>query len=297
MGLLNYVAMKFSVLFILVLLIYVSATAQSKETITKYFDSNWHPVPDAKTAAYYQSVEVLDAMSLVRTYYISGKIESIGECKVDNTAIRNGKHRNYYEDGTLKSEEEYKDGVPVGIHKTYHKNGKPEKEMIVKPGPGITDDVFVHYYTESGEELLSHGNGVVKAMSENDYDQYEEFRDSIMVSLYNFYKGSGDTIYLTIEKPAEYRGGLGALARDVSAALNYPKSARRNGLQGTVFVMFVIDKEGKIIDPDVVKGFDPACDAEALSVVKSLKPWIPGESRGKPANCRFVLPIKFKLTR
>lgn len=286
--------MKHGFVFFLVL-IFISAKAQSQETITKYLDSAWHKLPDAKNAAYYRTLEVTNQLSLVRTYYISGKLKDVTECDRDNPAIRNGKSLSYYEDGTLELEEHSADGKETGVYKTYYKSGKPEKEMIRHPLPGVADDVFVHYYTEDGKDQISSGNGIVKVPVEGDFDQYEEIRDSLTIALYNVHKTTRDTVYLTIEKIAEYRGGLSALARDVSATLRYPKSARRSGLQGTVFVSFVIDKKGMITDVEVLKGFDAACDDEAMAVVKSLKPWIPGESRGKIVKCRFVLPIKFKL--
>ena len=104
-----------------------------------------------------------------------------------------------------------------------------------------------------------------------------------------------DKIFMVVEQQAEFEGGLQALGKFISKNLRYPASARRMGTEGQVFVSFVIDKEGKISDVQVVKGISADCDKEAIRVVSMMPPWKPGKQNGRAVKSRFVLPIRFKL--
>lgn len=105
-----------------------------------------------------------------------------------------------------------------------------------------------------------------------------------------------DVVFMVVEQPAEYPGGLEAMMKFIVKNMKYPAQARRMGVEGSVFVSFVVDKEGKISDPQVIKGISTDCDQEALRVIKQMPPWKPGKQNGKAVKSRFVLPIKFKLS-
>ena len=75
----------------------------------------------------------------------------------------------------------------------------------------------------------------------------------------------------------------------------YPTISQENGVQGKVSVKFVIEKDGSIADPVVVRGVDPYLDKEALRVVKSMPKWKPGKQRGKPVRVSYTVPVIFKL--
>jgi protein TonB len=105
-----------------------------------------------------------------------------------------------------------------------------------------------------------------------------------------------DVIFTVVEQPAEFEGGLQAMAKFVGKNLKYPAVARRMGIEGSVFVSFVVDKAGNISDVQVIKGVSAECDKEAARVVSIMPPWKPGKQNGKAVKSRFVLPIKFKLS-
>jgi len=105
-----------------------------------------------------------------------------------------------------------------------------------------------------------------------------------------------DVIFMVVEQPAEYPGGLEAMMKFIVKNMKYPAVARRMGVEGAVFVSFVVDREGKISEPQVIKGISAECDQEALRVIKQMPPWKPGKQNGKAVKSRFVLPIKFKLS-
>ena len=77
--------------------------------------------------------------------------------------------------------------------------------------------------------------------------------------------------------------------------LIYPEIAAENGIQGRVFVSFVVEPDGSVSNVRVVRGVDPALDREAIRVVKSSPRWTPGRQRGRPVRVTFTFPIIFVL--
>ncbi len=104
-----------------------------------------------------------------------------------------------------------------------------------------------------------------------------------------------DQIFLVVEESASPKGGMAAFYKFVSEKMKYPAQARRMGVEGKVFVEFVINRDGSITDVKAIKGIGAGCDEEAVRVVQSAPPWNPGKQRGKPVRQRYVVPIIFKL--
>jgi periplasmic protein TonB len=108
-------------------------------------------------------------------------------------------------------------------------------------------------------------------------------------------KEDPNQIFLVVEESAAPIGGMPAFYDYVGKKLKYPAQARRMGIEGKVFVEFVIEKDGSITDVKAIKGIGAGCDEEAVRVVESAPKWKPGKQRGKPVRQRMVLPINFKL--
>lgn len=94
---------------------------------------------------------------------------------------------------------------------------------------------------------------------------------------------------------AQYPGGMDALAKFLARTVRYPANARRYGIQGTVFVSFVVEKDGSISMAEIVKGLSDDLNEESLRVVGLMPAWSPGRQDGNIVRSRFVLPLKFKL--
>jgi protein TonB len=92
-----------------------------------------------------------------------------------------------------------------------------------------------------------------------------------------------------------YEGGFEAMMRFISQKIKYPNSARQMGIEGTAFVQFVVNSEGKVTDVAIVRGFNAACDAEAARVIALMKNWKAGQQNNTAVSVRMVLPIKFKI--
>lgn len=108
-------------------------------------------------------------------------------------------------------------------------------------------------------------------------------------------KEDPDQIFLVVEETAAPQGGMPAFYEYVGKKLKYPAQARRMGIEGKVFVEFVIERDGTITDVKAIKGIGAGCDEEAVRVLQSAPKWKPGKQRGKPVRQRMVLPINFKL--
>jgi protein TonB len=102
-------------------------------------------------------------------------------------------------------------------------------------------------------------------------------------------------IFTVVEQQPEFQGGYEAMMNFIKKNMRYPASARRMGVDGTVYVSFVVSKDGSISEVKTVRGISADCDKEAMRVVSMMPSWRPGKQNGKPVFVRFVLPIKFKL--
>ena len=98
------------------------------------------------------------------------------------------------------------------------------------------------------------------------------------------------------EEP-KFKGGLEALYKYLSGNIHYPVDAKKNNIQGKVFLSFVVDNDGSITNVRVVRGIGSGCDEEALRVIKSSPKWVPGKIYGIPVRVQYAVPISFSLQR
>jgi len=104
-----------------------------------------------------------------------------------------------------------------------------------------------------------------------------------------------DEIFTIVEDQPQPKGGMAAFYEYIGKKLKYPAQARRMGIEGKVFVEFVVDKDGTITNVKAIKGIGAGCDEEAIRVIQSSPKWNAGKQRGRPVRVRMILPITFKL--
>ena len=105
-----------------------------------------------------------------------------------------------------------------------------------------------------------------------------------------------DGVYAVCEVMPEYPGGEDSLRSDLAKQIKYPEEASKKGIQGKVYISFVVNEKGKVEDAKIVRGVDPLLDKEALRVVSALdKTWTPGKEKGKPVKVAYTIPVKFAL--
>ncbi len=102
-------------------------------------------------------------------------------------------------------------------------------------------------------------------------------------------------VFFIVENMPEFPGGELALRKFIANAIKYPVIAQENGIQGKVYVNFVVDKDGAVTQARIARGVDQSLDKEALRVVNSLPKWKPGMQRGKPVRVSYTVPISFVL--
>jgi len=102
-------------------------------------------------------------------------------------------------------------------------------------------------------------------------------------------------IFTVVEAMPEFPGGMGKLMNYLATNIKYPPLAKESGIQGRVFINFVVEPDGSISNVKVLRGIGGGCDEEAIRVVEAMPKWKPGMQRGKPVRVSYNLPVKFTL--
>jgi protein TonB len=102
-------------------------------------------------------------------------------------------------------------------------------------------------------------------------------------------------IFTVVESMPEFKGGMAKLYTYLGNNIKYPVMAKESGIQGKVYVTFVVERDGSITDVRVLRGIGGGCDEEAIRVVAGMPGWKPGKQRGKPVRVQYNLPVRFTL--
>jgi len=105
----------------------------------------------------------------------------------------------------------------------------------------------------------------------------------------------GEEVYFIVEQMPEFPGGELALRKTIAQLIKYPVTAQENGIQGKVYVTFVVAKDGSVMNAKIARGVDPSLDSEALRVVNNLPRWAPGKQKGEAVAVSYTVPINFVL--
>ncbi len=124
-------------------------------------------------------------------------------------------------------------------------------------------------------------------MDEEDIVEIIDFEEEVEVD--------DNQIFIAVEKMPSFPGGTAELMKYLQKNLMYPKIARENGIQGKVYINFVVAKNGEITKVKILKGVDKALNNEAIRVVQNMPAWEPGEQMGKAVNVSCNVPINFNL--
>ncbi len=243
---------------------------------------------------------------------------------------RQGSYKEYFENGMLKEIGSYNNGRKVGNFTYYYPYGALHdvinfQEEDNKPAKSTGNDfMIINYWDSLGTQLVTNGNGfcrcyflpkinnniiredgvVVDGVRDLQWKTYsndtlsfkEEYSHGEFLGGIRYDDGR-EIPYKEIEKPAEYKRGIKKLYRFLSNNIKYPTEARRYGIQGKVYVQFVVDKDGSLTDFKILKSPSKILDEEALRLIQLSGNWIPGMIRGKAVKSKFVLPLTFKLSR
>ena len=123
--------------------------------------------------------------------------------------------------------------------------------------------------------------------------------ESITTEQFNNLLAHKDSVYnfTVLDKKPEFPGGMGKLMIYLVKNTKYPKAAKEVGIQGKVFVGFIINKRGKITHVKLIKSVSKELDEEAIRVISSMPKWAPGKQHGKKVKVKYIIPINFKLPK
>jgi len=105
----------------------------------------------------------------------------------------------------------------------------------------------------------------------------------------------GKEVFVVVEDPPQFPGGDEARMKYMQQSIKYPEEARKKGVQGTVYVTYIVEPDGTITNAKVLRGIGGGCDEEALRVIREMPQWVPGKQRGESVRVQFNMPIKFAL--
>ena len=103
------------------------------------------------------------------------------------------------------------------------------------------------------------------------------------------------TIYNNVEVMPSYPGDMTECYMFVARQMHYPEEAEEKGIEGRVLIRFVVEKDGRLTNFEVIESPDPLLSNEALRVLKQMPKWIPAKNKGKDVRCRYSMPILFRL--
>ena len=163
----------------------------------------------------------------------------------------------------------------------------PEKKTVPPPPAAVTQSDILEIVDDDAdveEDIMASTEDQVEwvDLDEIDYVEVEPEPEE-------------EEIFMVVEDAPEFPGGTQALLDYLRKNIKYPAICRENNIQGRVLVSFVVNKDGAIVDPEVVRGVNPSLDKEALRVISGMPNWKPGSQRGKPVRVKYTVPVNFRL--
>ena len=163
----------------------------------------------------------------------------------------------------------------------------PEKKTVPPPPAAVTKAEIIEIVEDDAdieEDIMASTEDNVEWV---DIDEY----DVVTVEP----EPEEEEIFMVVEDQPEFPGGTAALLEYLRKNIKYPAICRENNIQGRVLVTFIVNKDGAIVEPEVVKSVNPSLDKEALRVISQMPNWKPGSQRSKPVRVRYTVPVYLRL--
>jgi periplasmic protein TonB len=267
--------------------------AQNRSDV-RYYDTYWNPVLRKEAAKYYRKIKDADSVYRVTDYIIETDVIVMDGyySSISPQLVHHGKTSWYFDNGGAKKSGSFNKNKPIGIHLEYWPNGHLQSEIVYEKD----QQFYSKRFDENGNSLLSeNGDGVF--ISEYWNKQYTNEVEEFLLKRSYYVAANGDTIYGTATKTAVYlKGGRKGLNEDLKRFAVYPSSMKKQGVEGTVWVSFVVDKMGNLQNIEVLQALGAAFTDSALKAVQRLKDWKPATYQGVPVPMRFVVPVNFVHT-
>lgn len=280
-------------------------------------------------------VSVIDSADYIRTvseeknnenlydvteYYLDKSIRKVGNSLTSGFSPQyNGNVISYYKNGNKAAEELFVKGTHMGLSTYYFANKQLKKRINysldkkkrVEQVLELNDSLGNHFLDEAGtgsfktaeDDKLVEGtytNGLKDKIWKTTFIKsnimyYDEYKEGEYIKGKTIDEKGKTLTYDKLESLPTFKGGIQAFGSFLGSKLRYPSDARKNNIQGRVFVSFVVDKDGSITDAKVIRGIGSGCDEEALRVINESPKWNPGTQRGKEVRVSYTVPIFFQL--
>lgn len=163
----------------------------------------------------------------------------------------------------------------------------PEKKTVPPPPQSVTVAEIIEIVEDDAEIEEA---TIASTEDQTEYIEIKEIENVVVEE-----EPAEEAPFMVVEKMPEFPGGNAALMAYLTKNIKYPAVCRENNIQGRVLIQFIVNKDGSIVDPEVVKSVNPYLDKEALRVISTMPKWTPGEQRGKAVRVKFTVPVNFKL--
>ena len=163
----------------------------------------------------------------------------------------------------------------------------PEKKTVPPPPAAVTKAEIIEIVEDDAdieEDIMASTEDQSEWVDLTEYDVVEVEPEP-----------EEEAPFMVVEDMPEFPGGTAALLEYLRKNIKYPAICRENNIQGRVIVSFVVNKDGAIVDPEVVKSVNPSLDKEAVRVISNMPPWKPGKQRGKAVRVKYTVPVNFRL--
>jgi TonB family protein len=216
--------------------------------------------------------------------------------KVNSTIFQNGrpmgKVQKWYESG-IKSEEgefldlEWSTGKSYKVYQFWDENNTQK----VIDGNGVYTKTN-NYITETGSLKNGYKDGIWKGESiKKFYSFVETYKEGDFISGVSTEYDGTKYKYTELEVKPEPKKGLQHFYKYIAKNFTYTRASIKNKIKGKIIVQFVVDSEGKIVEPKIIKGLGYGLDEEAIRVLTSYDKWIPALQRGRKVRCSYSIPI------
>lgn len=252
----------------------------------------------------------------IKNYYKSGVLKMEGNSKTKDGYSREGEYVYYYENRNKKRTENYIKSRLNGSFSDWYENGNPRsKGEYIESEKGFSSEMKIYdFWNSKNEHTVINGNGLFEENSEKssiagnlknglkdgEWKGFNEITKYHYSDIYNngkFVSGKSinskgqERYYETLESRPLPPKGITDFYKFIGANFIKTKEAISNKISGKIIVQFVIEKDGKIVEPKILKSLGYGLDEEAMRVISLYENWIPGQQRGMPVRVLYSIPI------
>jgi TonB family protein len=286
-----------------------------------YMKNSGKIVPNKDSADFVRVIMPPDITTffVVKDYYMNGGLKLTGRSKTSHAYYTGqGTFYEYFPNGNRKSSYVYDNGKRVGNTNWYYPNGElyyissydKDKKLtyvyeakdsagtaLAENGKGTWVEYTPNFKFVEGRGNIENGlkEGEWQGTPNDSLRYVCTYSKGVSISGTSYEKSGAEHNFTKDMVEPEYKGGIEKFYSFIAHTMHYPKSAKENNTQGKVFASFVVEKDGKLTNLEIIKGLSPDCDKEVLRVLALCKVWSPGHSYGIPVKVTYSLPFTFAL--